>query len=356
MPTSMYPEIWPEDPYDIDKGWRPKGYVWALEGTKGGPVTEFVKTGNLEDYNSIETETRSRTMAFIRKNAAAKKPFYVAFWPQLTQFIPYPEKETLSGGLLQEALVRFDPWVGELKEELKSLGIAENTLVILMADNGPMTHNGPPGMVEHLYRGGKGDYLEGGIRVAAMAWWPGVIEAGSVVGDIIHATDLYTTFARLGAATQYIPQDRIIDGIDQTALILEGDTHSRRDYVHVYTGHVYAATVKGRFKRRWVGELPGLSGAAFFDLYSDPREVQPKMLPGFPLKGMFSAMKARHKIWIEEYPNTPPVRGLPYTGITDARPEVIEASKPRFKNEDVPFDVEKVLEREGSILENFDAD
>jgi arylsulfatase A-like enzyme len=34
---------------------------------------------------------------------------------------------------------------------------AENTLVILMADNGPFTHNGPSGMAETLYRGGKGD-------------------------------------------------------------------------------------------------------------------------------------------------------------------------------------------------------
>lgn len=356
MPTSMFPEIWPKDPYDMDKGWRPKGYIWALEGKKGGPVTEFVTTGDLKDYNNVETETRNRTMAFIKKNAAAKKPFYVAFWPQLTQFSPYPEKLTQSGGLLQEALVRLDPWVGELKEELKTLGIAENTLVILMADNGPMTHNGPPGMVEHLYRGGKGDYTEGGIRVSAMAWWPGVIEAGSIIGDIVHATDLYTTFANLGGATEYIPRDRIIDGIDQTALFLEGDTHSRRDYVHVYTGDVYAATVKGRFKRKWVGELPGLSGAAFFDLYNDPREVQPKMLPGFPLKGMFTAMKARHNVWIDEYPNTPPKRGLPFAGIKDPRPEVVEANKPRFKQEDVPFDIEKVLKKEGSMLENFDAD
>ncbi len=355
MPTSMFPEIWPDDPYDMDKGWRPKGYVWALEGKKGGPVTEFVKTGDLKDYNSIMVETRKRTMAFIEKNAKAKKPFYVAYWPQITQFTPYPEKVTQSGGLLQEGLVRFDPFVGELKAELKSLGIAENTLVIFMADNGPMVHNGPPGMVDHIYRGGKGDYTEGGVRVAAMAYWPGVIEPGSIIGDIVHATDLYTTFARLGGATEYIPTDRIIDGIDQTAVFLEGDTFSRRDYVHIYTGDVYAATVKGRFKRRWVGDLPGLSGAAFHDLYTDPRETQPKMLQGFPLKGVFNAMKARHEIWMEEYPNTPLAQGLPFVGLKDARPEVLEASKPRFNKDDVPFDLEKAMKREGRMLRNFDA-
>ena len=38
FPTSVMPELYPDDPYDIDKGWRPNGYVWMLEGTKGGPT------------------------------------------------------------------------------------------------------------------------------------------------------------------------------------------------------------------------------------------------------------------------------------------------------------------------------
>ena len=192
--------------------------------------------------------------------------------------------------------------------ELRRLGIAENTLIVLMADNGPMVHNGPPGMVDTIYRGGKGDFLEGGVRVPAMAWWPGTIEPGQLVGDIIHATDLFPTFARLGGATDNIPTDRIIDGIDQTALLVNGDTHGRRDYVFIYTGNVLAATVKGRYKRHWMGEMPGLSGPAFFDLYTDPREENGKLVPMLSAKGMFSMMKARHGLWMEKYPNTPEAR------------------------------------------------
>jgi arylsulfatase len=241
-----------------------------------------------------------------------------------------------------------------MMKRLKEMGIAENTLVVFMADNGPMTHNGPVGMVEVLYRGGKGDYTEGGIRVAAMASWPGMIEPGQTVGDIIHITDLFTTFARIGGATEHIPTDRIIDGVDQTALFLNGDSHSRRDYVHVYTGNVYAATVKGRFKRHWVGELPGLSGANFFDLYNDPREVQGMMLPMFPTKGMFSTMKARHELWMEKYPNAKEAEGLPFTGLANARPETIKASQPRFTKDQVPFDVEAVMKR-SSKYQEFEA-
>jgi len=353
-PTAMYPEAFPDDPYEMDTGWRVKGLIWHLEGTKGGEVREFLPPTDRENWYEAMRQEESRTMAFIEKNADSDKPFYVSFWPSLIAFSPFPETKTLSRGFLQEGLARLDPFMGKLMDRLKELGIAENTLVVFMADNGPMTHNGPPGMVEVLYRGGKGDYTEGGIRVAAMAWWPGMIEPGQTVGDIIHITDLFTTFAHLGGATRHIPTDRIIDGIDQTAVFLNGDSHSRRDYVHVYTGPIYAASVKGRFKRHWVGELPGLSGANFFDLYNDPREVQGMMLPMFPTKGMFSTMKARHELWMEKYPNAEEAKGLPFTGIANARPETIRASKPRFKKDEVPFDVEDVMKRSHEY-ETFEA-
>jgi len=344
VPTTLRPELFPEDPYDIDKGWRPKGFVWALEGKKGGPVREWGTPPNLADYIALDGECEKRVSAFMRKSVEAKKPFYIAFWPQLTPFAGFPDDNiTVSGALPQEALARFDKYVGKLMVELKTLGIEENTLVILMADNGPMTHNGPPGMVETLYRGGKGDFLEGGVRVAAFARWPGVIKPGQIVGDIVHETDLFTTFARLGEATKYIPTDRIIDGIDQTSLFLNGDGYSRRDYVFIYTGNQLAATVKGRFKRDWRNALPGLSGPEFYDLYNDPREVQGKLIPMFAAKPMFSIMKTRHLMWKKAYPDKGQNRDFPLTGIENARPETIEATKPRINPSAVPFDPREAI-------------
>ena len=337
-PAVMYPQMFGKDDYDMDPSWRPTGFVFALEGTKGGPVREFGRAPNHDDYMKIEPECEKRTLSFITKNANAKKPFYIAYWPVATSFLGFPNRITASGGLLQEALARIDLFVGKMMDSLKTLGIAENTLVVLMADNGPMTHNGPPGMTETLYRGGKGDYLEGAIRVPAMAWWPGVIKPHQIIGDIVHETDLFTTFARLGGAIDNVPKDRIIDGIDQTSLLFNGDTYSRRDYVFVYTGNVLAATVKGRYKRVWLGEKPGLSGAAFFDLYTDPREMNGKMLPMFPAKSMFNMMKMRHQLWMQKYPNTPEARGWPLTGIENARPETKEAGKPKVDVSKLPFD------------------
>ena len=99
-----------------------------------------------------------------------------------------------------------------------------------------------------------------------------------------------------------------------------------------------AATIKGRYKRVWVGEHPGLSGASFYDLFTDPRETSGKMLPMFPAKGMFTIMKTRHQLWMEKYPNTGEERAFPLTGIENARPETKAASAPRMDIAKLPFD------------------
>lgn len=340
----MFPEMFAEDPYDIDPGWRPTGYVWALEGKKDGPVREFgTPPYDHAGYMALEDQFEEATLDFVRRHADGENPFYVAWWPQLTSFLGFPDRVTAAGGLLQEALARMDDRIGRLKAELEKLGIAENTLVVVMADNGPMVHNGPPGMVETLYTGGKGDYTEGGVRVPAAAWWPGVIEPGQIVGDIIHETDLFTTFARLGGALEHIPTDRIIDGVDQTSLIMNGDTYSRRDYVTIYTGNVLAALVKGRYKRHLVGGKLGLSGPEFYDLYNDPREVSGQLLPMFPAKGMFNMMKLRHELWIQKYPNKGQNRDLPLTGLENPRPAVQAAGQFRIPPDKLPFDPRELI-------------
>ena len=237
---------------------------------------------------------------------------------------------------------RFAALIGFLQE----LGGEENTLVVLMADNGPMLHNGAARMVETLYTGGKGDYTEGAVRPPAMARWPGMIEPGQVVGDIIHITDLFTTFARLAGALDAIPTDRIIDGVDQTSLLMNGDTHSRRDYVTIYTGPILAALVKGRYKRHLIGAQPGLSGPEFYDLYNDPREVSGQMLPMFPAKGMFNQMKLRHQTWAARYPNQGQNRDLPFRNVENARPEVQAAGQFRVDPENLPFDPYEFLQQQ----------
>ncbi|MHC4573321.1 MAG: hypothetical protein ACYS76_04200 [Planctomycetota bacterium] len=160
-------------------------------------------------------------------------------------------------------------------------------------------------------------------------------------------TDLYTTFARLGGATKYIPTDRIIDGIDQTALLVNGDTHGRRDYVFIYAGPELGATVKGRYKRHWLGqgEMALIGAAEFYDLYQDPREETPHVVPLIHTQGQFNRMRARHELFKKKYPDVPKAHGIPYTGLSNARPEtkaIADRVKRNMKN--MPFDVKEYLQ------------
>jgi arylsulfatase A-like enzyme len=332
-------EMLPKDPYELDKSFGPEDWIMSMEGTKEGEMREW-KSSSPADYNAIDPECEKRGMEFIRRNAESDTPFYLAYWPNMTSFLPSPKKETVARGLLAEGFKSVDEFLGRLMDELKELGIAENTLLVAHADNGPMVHDPPPGcgMAETVFRGGKSDYWEGGIRVAALAWWPGMIEAGTVIGDMIHETDLYTTFARLAGATGNIPTDRIVDGIDQTSLLVNGDAHGRRDYNFVYTGNILAATTKGRRKRVWIGDHPGLPGAAFYDLYNDPREVNPALVPFLADSSSFTRMRKRHELWKQKFPDRPLKHGVPFTGIANAREATKALAEPPVDVDTLPFD------------------
>ena len=318
----------PQNPYQLDNDFLPRGWIMNLEGKKGEQVAEWGKPTH-EDYLKVDAECEKRTIAFIRKNAEADNPFFVYYSPQMTSFIANPQKTTSNRGLLAEGFTKVDAFIGQVMDELKSLGIAENTLLVAMADNGPMVHNPPPGlgMVETMFTGGKGDHTEGGVRVPAFAWWPGTIEPNSIVGDIIHVTDLFTTFARIGGGTQYIPTDRVTDGIDQTSLLLNGDTFSRRDYVHIYKGLILAATVKAQFKQDWTRTIPGMVSDSYFDLQNDIREKEPLEVPLLHFNAAFVRMKERHLKLKEKYPDKLQAKGPALTGISNARPETKNLEK-----------------------------
>ena len=332
----MKEQLLAENPYQLDKKWiNDEAYVLYLEGKKGELAKEW-RNGSqeIQDYKDFDVESRARALNFIRSSVEEQKPFYVAWWPLMFSFMPNPQKTTIQRGLVGEEYGRVvDPDIEALRNLLDELGVAENTLIVVMADNGPMTHNPPPGagLGEGMFRGGKGDFTEGGVRVCAAAVWPGVIEADQVSGDIIQQTDLFTTFARLAGATEYIPTDRIIDGIDQTSLLFNGDTYGRRDYVFIYQGTTLAATVKDQYKIHWIQADPSQANSGLtsvIDLYNDHREVNPMVVQSFHMKEPFKRMKARHEAWIEKFPNREQKHGMAYTGISNARPATIELTNP----------------------------
>ena len=307
--------------YTVDREFRPLGYVNQLEGRKGEKPRVFTGT-SLPEYKQLMRQHQQLVIDYLDKAAGGDKPFYLAYWPHVYDLVRKPEELTTSASTpFAQSIVELDADIGAIMEKLRETGLAENTLVIAMADNGPMHELAPMGPHEGIFRGGKGDFLEGGIRVPAFAWWPGVIGEGQVVGDIVSVHDLFTTFISLADGLDKIPTDRVIDGIDQTALLLNGDGHSRRDYLHIYTGDILAASIKQQFKRTWVGDRPGLMGSAYTDLYKDPREEHHKMAPYLWAWAAFDHMREGHMALIRKYPNRPQTHGVPYKGIANLPPE-----------------------------------
>ncbi len=81
----------------------------------------------------------------------------------------------------------MDSYVGRLLEHLRLLGLAENTLVIFTSDNGPhneSSHNLTRFQPSGPLTGIKRSLTDGGIRVPAIAWWPGRVKPGTETGHV----------------------------------------------------------------------------------------------------------------------------------------------------------------------------
>ncbi|MDX1389278.1 MAG: sulfatase, partial [Acidobacteriota bacterium] len=127
-------------------------------------------------------------------------------------------------------------------------------------------------------------------------------------------------------ATDGIPTDRVIDGIDQTGLLFLGDGRGRRDFVFVYDGPTLKAVVKNKYKMHLPPPGTNPIAAPIFDLYRDPREERPEdsIKYGPWAGGQFAGMVKRHMAYKKKYPDRPPVYAMPYEGIEDLRPETLE--------------------------------
>ena len=322
------------DQFEVDESFvtDPSAMVYGIVGKKGGKSREVnMQPGEIfdaDDYRRMEENYFDSMMNQLDVLATQDKPFFLQYWPMYPLTLTrsdIKQGRTLNGGPMAEALVTVDEWIGEIMDKIDALGIADNTIVVVMGDNGPfMEFVDKSGQSDRIYRGGKGVHLEGGIRVNAYARWPGVFEAGTRAQDIFHVADLYTTFARLANADKYIPRDRLVDGIDQAPTLLLGEGHGRRDYVFVYEGPVLKSVVKQQFKFHVPppGANPILE-SAIYDLYRNPREDRPQdsiaLAVGFGAN--FGMMIKRHQAMKIKYPNRKPAHGDAYGGIENLRPE-----------------------------------
>jgi arylsulfatase A len=121
-----------------------------------------------------------------------------------------------------------DKLVGQLIHKLEELGIRDNTLVLLTADNGT-----PRGIESRMQDGrtiigDKGRPTDGGTHVPFIASWPGTIDGNRVSDALVDFTDFLPSL--VDAAGAQLPDDRVIDGLSFIP-ILRGDVAKTRDWV-----------------------------------------------------------------------------------------------------------------------------
>jgi uncharacterized sulfatase len=152
-----------------EEGAEPKKHALGSDTLGRGPI-------RWEDRSKVTAAFVTDAVAFIDQASRDKKPFYVNLWPDdvHSPFFPPLDRRGDEGKrtLYLAVLETMDEQLGVLFDHIRSdEALRDNTLVLLMSDNGPEPGAGSAGP----FRGGKGQLYEGGIRSPLIAWGPGVI-------------------------------------------------------------------------------------------------------------------------------------------------------------------------------------
>ncbi len=197
------------------------GYTDAIHAWEKFPRALWDGRRRVEVSGYADDLFTDRAVDFLRRNR--QRPFFL-YLPYIAPHfhIEAPEDEVaLHRGRLPEAdparpvnatyaalVTRLDKNVGRVLAVLGELELAEQTLVVFVSDHGATFEQGNQGASAVLdsnrpFRGQKRTLWEGGVRVPAIARWPGHIPAAVVSGAVFRTTDLFPTLlAAAGAAPE----------------------------------------------------------------------------------------------------------------------------------------------------------
>lgn len=180
---------------------------------------------------------------------------------EVPDFGPYADQDWPDPDKGHAAMIsRLDRYVGRLLAALREHRLDQNTLVIFTSDNGPhneSSHNlarfNPSGPLTGIKR----SLTDGGIRVPAIAWWPGQVAAGTTTDHVAYFGDWLATAAELAEAA-------VPNGCDSLSFVptLRGQSAAQRQHEFLYWefhegGFKQAALYQGR----WKGIRSGSSAA-----------------------------------------------------------------------------------------------
>ena len=225
--------------------------TWRIFDDNGKKTTKFWTPYLIRNGTVIADQIKERYgpdvdlefhLDFIKSGAEKKQPFLAYYATCLPHFPwePTPDskdqsyRETVIGKkgdpkYFPDMVAYLDKQIGRILQTLEDLGIADNTIVIFLADNGTdrdLVNNWGDGK---SIRGGKGTMTDRGTHVPLIVRWPGQIKAGSTCDDLIDFSDLFPTICELTGAG--LPQAEI-HGRSFAPELLGRPGHPR-EWVHI---------------------------------------------------------------------------------------------------------------------------
>jgi len=203
--------------------------IW--EGDKENGL-ERVREYTVDYRRRVEDDIAAFGAGYVAAHAADEAPFFLYLgWTQ-THYpnVTSPEFAGKSRiGMYGDGLLQHDHCVGQVLDAINNAGIEDDTIVVYLSDNGATPLSGPAayrGGSNGMYTGELGDGREGSIRAPGMIKWPGNIPARKS-NEMFSIHDVFTTLAAFAGVQ--VPQDRPIDGFDQSDFLLGKQEHSNRE-------------------------------------------------------------------------------------------------------------------------------
>ncbi|NOZ55188.1 MAG: sulfatase-like hydrolase/transferase [Calditrichaeota bacterium] len=269
---------------------------------KNGDRTWF-RNDEFVDEEGHATDLIAReAVGFIREVRDRTRPFflYIAFsvphYPlqeEARWVSRYKEKiADPSRRLFAASMTHMDDAIGRVLEALNQESLTGSTLVLFLSDNGAQKSWTPHGEYQNRYgpydrlgdnrplRGWKGELYEGGVRVPAVACWPGVLERRKV-REPISTIDVFPTLA--GFASERLDGKSGIEGMDVWSQ-LTGGMYSSVERVFYWRTRRALAVRVGRWKLIHHAARVDVQGLdELFDLEADPLEKR-NLAPKRPSK------------------------------------------------------------------------
>ena len=214
----------------------------------------FMKGGGKalwKDENIADSIT-THAIDFIKQHK--DEPFFMYFATNDVHVPRFPHDRFRGKnpmGVRGDAIVQFDWSVGQIMETLDKLGLAENTLIILSSDNGPVVDDGYDDKAEELlnghspagpWRGNKYSAFEGGTAVPAIVRWPKKIKENRESDVLMSQIDWISSLGALINAR--LPKGSAPDSYNRIGNLLGTDDEDRPWVIELASNHVLSVRTK----------------------------------------------------------------------------------------------------------------